>query len=134
MALHALVTCKKKLWRKVNGIKCHNPHSFQEGVIFLSEYPWNKTNITFILLSSLYPSLPNMVAPPVNCAQTTFNQIFLRISQGFSKQLLNVGTVFRSHFKDWQKSLLGHFPILIHRNCDVFSKTGAWISLQLHSK
>ena len=34
MALHALVTCKKKLWRNVNGIKCHNPHSFQEGVIF----------------------------------------------------------------------------------------------------
>ena len=53
----------------------------KKGWFFMSEYPWNKTNITFILLSSLYTSLPNMLTPPVNCAQTTFNQIFLRIFQ-----------------------------------------------------
>ena len=35
-------------------IKCHNLHSFKEGVTLMSEYHWNKTNIIFTWLSSRY--------------------------------------------------------------------------------
>ena len=36
-------------------IKCHNLHSFKEGMILFSQgYPSSETNIKFIWLSSLY--------------------------------------------------------------------------------
>lgn len=53
MALSTLVR-RSNSRKLLVSIQCHNLHYFKEGVILLSEYPWNVTNVTFTWLRSLY--------------------------------------------------------------------------------
>ena len=48
------IIVKRNYTQSPVSIKCHNLHSFKEGVTLMSEYHWNKTNIIFTWLNSRY--------------------------------------------------------------------------------